>query len=95
MCVSNSNCLAHYGLGQYQRNGFGARILEYVLSISGKEAYIDVPVSNKELLHICDMLGLVKNRINRSHGSNDEAITPKPLGTIPMVVLQHFLQQKF
>lgn len=48
--------------GQYQRNGFGTRLLKYVLSISGKEAYIDVPVSNKELLHICDKLGLVKTK---------------------------------
>ena len=46
--------------GQYQRNGFGSRLLEYVLSISEKEAYMDVPVSSKELLHICDKLGLVK-----------------------------------
>ena len=48
--------------GQYQRNGFGTRLLEFVLSISGKEAYIDAPVSNKELLHICDKLGLVKTK---------------------------------
>lgn len=46
--------------GQYQRNGFGTRLLEYVLSISGQEVYIDVPVSNKELLRICDKLGLKK-----------------------------------
>ena len=46
--------------GQYQRNGFGTRLLEHVLSIAGKQAYIDAPVPNKELLHICDKLGLVK-----------------------------------
>ena len=49
-----------YVEGRYQRNGFGTRLLEYVLSISEKEAYMDVPISNKELLHICDKLGLVK-----------------------------------
>ncbi len=46
--------------GRYQHNGFGTRLLEYVLSITGKDAYIDVPVSNKELMHICDKLGLVR-----------------------------------
>ena len=49
--------------GQYQRNGFGTRLLEYVLSISKEKTYIDVPVSNKELLHICDKLRLVKTEI--------------------------------
>jgi GNAT superfamily N-acetyltransferase len=58
--VHNGHIDNLYIEGQYQRNGFGTRLLEYVLSISGKEAYIDVPVSNKELLHICDNLGLVK-----------------------------------
>jgi len=48
--------------GQYQRNGFGTRLLEHVLSIAGKQAYIDAPVPNKELLHICDKLGLVKTK---------------------------------
>lgn len=44
--------------GQYQRNGFGTRLLEYVLSVVTREAYIDVPASNKALMHICDKLGL-------------------------------------
>ena len=58
--VHNGHIDNLYIEGQYQRNGFGSRLLEYVLSIAGKQVYIDVPVSNKELLHICDKLGLVK-----------------------------------
>ena len=58
--VHNGHIDNLYIEGQYQRNGFGSRLLEYVLSISEKEAYMDVPVSSKELLHICDKLGLVK-----------------------------------
>lgn len=50
--------------GQYQRNGFGTHLLEYVLSIAEGEAYIDVPVSNKALMHICDKLGLEKKTEN-------------------------------
>ena len=46
--------------GQYQRNGFGTCLLKYVLSIVTGEAYIDVPVSNKALMHICDKLGMEK-----------------------------------
>ncbi|MBQ7322064.1 MAG: GNAT family N-acetyltransferase [Clostridia bacterium] len=60
--VNNGHIDNLYIEGQYQRNGFGSRLLEYVLSISGKESYIDVPLSNKELLHICDKLGLVKTK---------------------------------
>ena len=48
--------------GAYQNNGFGTRLLQYALSIGEKNAYIDVPVSNKKLLHICDKLGLVKTK---------------------------------
>ena len=58
--VSNGHIDNLYIEGMYQRNGFGTRLLEYVLSISKEKAYIDVPVSNKKLLHICDKLGLVK-----------------------------------
>ena len=58
--VHNGHIDNLYIEGQYQRNGFGSRLLEYVLSIAGKQAYIDVPILNKELLHICDKLGLVK-----------------------------------
>ncbi|MDD6260951.1 MAG: GNAT family N-acetyltransferase [Clostridiales bacterium] len=50
--------------GQYQRNGFGTHLLAYVLSIAEGEAYIDVPVSNKALMHICDKLGLEKKTEN-------------------------------
>lgn len=46
--------------GQYQRNGFGTRLLEYAFFVAGDGAYIDVPISNKALLRICDKLGLVK-----------------------------------
>lgn len=62
--VHNGHIDNLYIEGQYQRNGFGTRLLEYALSISGIEAYIDVPVSNKELFHICDKLGLVKTKQN-------------------------------
>ena len=48
--------------GQYQRMGFGTRLLEYVLSMAEKEAYIDVPPSNKALLCICNKLGLIKTK---------------------------------
>ena len=58
--VHNGHIDNLYIEGQYQRNGFGTRLFEYVLSIAGKQAYIDVPVSSKELLHICDKLGLEK-----------------------------------
>ena len=60
--VHNGHIDNLYIEGQYQRNGFGSRLLEYVLSISEKESYMDVPVSSKELLHICDKLGLVKTK---------------------------------
>lgn len=58
--VNNGHIDNLYIEGQYQRNGFGTILLDYVLSISGEGAYIDVPVSNKELIHICDKVGLVK-----------------------------------
>ncbi|MBQ8214966.1 MAG: GNAT family N-acetyltransferase [Clostridia bacterium] len=60
--VHNGHIDNLYIEGKYQRNGFGTRLLEYVLSIAGKQTYIDVPVLNKELLHICDKLGLVKTK---------------------------------
>lgn len=60
--VDNGHIDNLYIEGQYQRNGFGACLLEYALSIAGKDAYIDVPISNKELMHICDRLGLVKTK---------------------------------
>ena len=58
--VHNGHIDNLYIEGQYQRNGFGTRLFEHVLSIAGKQAYIDVPILNKKLLHICDKLGLVK-----------------------------------
>lgn len=58
--VHNGHIDNLYIEGLYQRNGFGTCLFEYVLSIAGKQAYIDVPILNKELLHICDKLGLVK-----------------------------------
>ena len=58
--VHNGHIDNLYIEGQYQRNGFGTRLFEHVLSIAGKQAYINVPILNKELLHICDKLGLVK-----------------------------------
>lgn len=58
--VHNGHIDNLYIEGQYQRNGFGTRILEYALSIAEEEAYIDVPISNKVLIHICEKLGLIK-----------------------------------
>lgn len=62
--VDNGHIDNLYIEGQYQRNGFGTRLLEYVLSIVTGEAYIDVPVSNKVVMHICDKLGLEKKAEN-------------------------------
>lgn len=62
--VDNGHIDNLYIEGQYQRNGFGASLLEYALSITGKDAYIDVPVQNEELLHICYKLGLTKAEEN-------------------------------
>ena len=62
--VDNGHIDNLYIEGQYQCNGFGTRLLEYVLSIVTGEAYIDVPVSNKVLMHICDKLGLEKKAEN-------------------------------
>ena len=39
--------------GQYQKNGFGTWLLQYALSVAGKEAYIQVPTSNYWLNKIC------------------------------------------
>ena len=58
--IDNGHIDNLYIEGQYQHNGFGSRLLEYVLSVAGRDAYIDVPVSNKVLMRICDKLGLVK-----------------------------------
>lgn len=59
--VANGQIDNLYIEGQYQRNGFGTRLLEYALSLAGDTAYVDVPTSHKRLLHICDKLGLVKS----------------------------------
>ena len=62
--VDNGHIDNLYIEGRYQRNGFGTRLLKYVLSIVTREAYIDVPVSNKALMRICDKLGLEKKSEN-------------------------------
>ena len=62
--VHNGHIDNLYIEGQYQRNGFGTQLLDYVLIITKGNAYIDVPVLNKELMHICDKLGLVKTEEN-------------------------------
>lgn len=58
--VKNSRIDNLYIEGQYQSNGFGTRLLEYAINIAGSGAYIDVPLSNQKLLHICEKLGFVK-----------------------------------
>lgn len=50
--------------GQYQRNGFGARLLKFAFSVAGDGAYIDVSTSHESLLHICKEIGLVKAEEN-------------------------------
>lgn len=61
----NKNCIDNlYIEGRYQCNGLGTRLLEYALSVAGDKAYIDVPVSNKDLMRICNRLGLVKKEEN-------------------------------
>ena len=45
--------------GQFQKCGFGTKLLEYVFSVVGNAAYIQVPISNDWLNHICKQkLGL-------------------------------------
>ena len=56
--VGNGQIDNLYIEGQYQANGFGSRLLEYAIHIAGKAAYMDVPVSNRVLLHICEKSGL-------------------------------------
>lgn len=62
--LDNGHISNLYIEGKYQGNGFGTLLLAYVLSIVTAEAYIDVPVSNKTLLHICDKLGLKRKAEN-------------------------------
>ena len=46
--------------GEYQRNGFGTRLLAFTFSIVGHEAYIDVPREKESLIHVCEKIGLKK-----------------------------------
>lgn len=46
--------------GEYQRNGFGTRLLAFTFSVVGHEAYIDVPREKKSLIHVCEKIGLKK-----------------------------------
>ena len=50
--------------GQYQRNGFGTKLLKYAFFISKEKAFIDVPKDNTDLLHICKKIGLSKSEEN-------------------------------
>lgn len=54
-CVDNL-----YIEGQYQRNGFGTRLLAFAFSIAGQGAYMDVPRKNERLIHVCEKIGLKK-----------------------------------
>ncbi len=56
--VDNGRIDNLYIEGQFQRNGFGTELLEYAFSVAGDGAWIDVPVNNKELMRICQKLGL-------------------------------------
>lgn len=47
-----------YIIGQFQSNGFGTKLLEYALSYTGRQAYLDVPHGHAKLLHICEKLGM-------------------------------------
>lgn len=46
--------------GEYQRNGFGTRLLAFTFSVVGHEAYIDVPREKESLIHVCEKIGLKK-----------------------------------
>ena len=46
--------------GEYQRNGFGTRLLAFTFSAVGHEAYIDVPREKESLIHVCEKIGLKK-----------------------------------
>lgn len=50
--------------GQYQRKGFGTKLLAYAAQIAGADAYLDVPAFNKPLLHMCLKLGFVQEAKN-------------------------------
>ena len=57
--VQNGRIDNLYIEGQFQRCGFGTKLLEYAFSVAGKEAYIQVPIPNDRLNHICkEKLGL-------------------------------------
>ncbi|MBE5767312.1 MAG: hypothetical protein E7335_09150 [Clostridiales bacterium] len=44
--------------GQYQKNGFGTRLMEFAFSVAGQGAYIDIPESCAALKRICEKIGL-------------------------------------
>ena len=48
-----------YVEGAYRAMGFGTQLLQYALSVAGEGAYLDVPVSNPQLLRICERIGLI------------------------------------
>ncbi len=52
-----------YVWGRYQRNGLGTTLLAYAFSRAGEGAYMDVPKDNKELLRVCDKLGLAQSEV--------------------------------
>ena len=57
--VQNGRIDNLYIEGQFQQCGFGTKLLEYAFSVAGKEAYIQVPIPNYWLNHICKQrLGL-------------------------------------
>ena len=62
--VKDSHIDNLYIEGQYQKNGFGTQLLNYALSVTQSDAYIDVPKNDKKLMHICDKLGLIKTEEN-------------------------------
>ncbi len=61
--IENNHIDNLYIEGKYQGNGFGTRLLEYAFSIAGDGAYINVPTTNNELLHICEKIGLTAVKI--------------------------------
>lgn len=46
--------------GQYQKNGFGSQLLDFIFSLAGNDAYIDVPESNIVMQHVCEKIGLIR-----------------------------------
>lgn len=58
----HQNKIEHfYVVGRYQNIGLGTALLKYVINLEGSELYIEVPVENKKLKHVCEKVGMSKS----------------------------------